>query len=142
MLFDTHWRESMVNEVSAAIDECFAERVTVCPVMPGKPNFQGTPIPDKAVTVAAVFLSPATLIRLGADRAREHGLSVPISTRKPSFSFGYGVLPFVTLQGYQIKRLCSGEIFEITDIQDDGVSRIVCLVNQMGREGGGHARFS
>jgi hypothetical protein len=143
MLFETNWRAGMMD-VSAAIDEVMGERVTVIPAKPPAVNFQAIADHSRAVTVTAVFLSPATLIRLGTDRTREHGLSVPISTRKPSFSFGYGVLPFDILQGYQIKRLCNGEIFEITDVQDDGVSRIVCPVNQMGREGGGpwYARLS
>lgn len=125
----------MQNEVSAAIDECFAECVRVIPVEPGPANFPGTPQPDTAVSATAVFLSPAMSIRMNTDRGREYGRSVPIiSTSKPTFSFSYGALPWTLYQGYQIMLPRTGEIFEVTDVQPDGVSRIVAQVTQVGRQ--------
>jgi hypothetical protein len=43
------------------------------------------------------------------------------------------VLPWPLMQGYRIKRR-SGDLYEITDIKPDGVSRIEVNVNQIGRE--------
>jgi hypothetical protein len=31
-------------------------------------------------------------------------------------------------------RLCSGELFEVTDVRPDGVARIVVKVTQLGRQ--------
>jgi hypothetical protein len=135
MLFDVNWRAGM-GDVSAAIDESFGEVVKVIPAEASKPNFPTIPDPSRAVTVTAVFTRQAKTVIMGDNHGRTRGgvsVSPLVSTSEPVFSFGYGVLPFPILQGYQIER-CNGELFEVTDVKPDGVARIVCPVNQLGRE--------
>jgi hypothetical protein len=85
-----------------------------------------------------VFTSKAETIVMG-EGGRVGGLSVSplISTSKPVFQFSYAVLhglPFILTQYHRITRLCSGELFEVTDIKPDGVSRAIILVKQLGRQ--------
>lgn len=133
-LFPTdNWRAGM-QDVSAAIDETMGELVKVVPCYVPKVNFPSEAQYDKAVTVVAVFKSPHTYA-LGGEHQRS-GLAVSplVSTRKPVFEFGYGVLPFRLQQYFRIIRLCNREMFEVTDIRPDGVSRIECGVKQLGRQ--------
>lgn len=130
------WRAGM-RDVSAAIDDTMGELVTVTPVTPGKPNFPGTAQPDKAVTVTAVFTSKAETILMGENNGKLHSghvISPLISTCKPVFQFGYGVLPWPLRQGYQIWLCRTGETFEVTDVKPDGVARITVNVVQLGRQ--------
>ncbi len=125
-----NWRQGM-QHVSAAIDETFGEVVTVTPMRPSKPNFPGEPEPEKAVTVVAVFTSPAREIVMGtADGVTP----VVISTSQPCFSFGKDVLPFPLRQGYRVRTCRLGEEFEVNDVRSDGVARIVCPVTQLGKQ--------
>jgi hypothetical protein len=136
MLFQEDWRQTMRDEVSAAIDESFGECVTVTPVNVPSPNFQSIPDESRAATVVAVFTHKAETAIMGGNHGRDSGrvsVSPLVSTSKPAFSFGYGVLPFRLLQGYRIER-CNGDVYEITDVKPDGVSRIEVSVNQMGKE--------
>jgi hypothetical protein len=92
----------------------------------------------KAQTVIAVFTSKAETIVMG-EGGRVGGLSVSplISTSKPVFQFSYAVLhgmPFALRQSHRITRLCSGEVFEVTDIKPDGASRVTETVVQLGRQ--------
>jgi hypothetical protein len=135
MLFETNWRAGM-GDVSAAIDDTMGECVTVIPVTVPAVNFPGIPDRSRAVTVMAVFTRQAKTLIMGENHGRTRGgvsVSPLISTSEPVVSFSYGVLPFPILQGYQIER-CNGELFEVTDVKPDGVARIVCPVNQLGRE--------
>ena len=138
MLFpDTNnWRAGM-QDVSAAIDETMGELVEVTPyVGTPVPNFAAVPDPSKAVTVTAVFTNKAAMVGMGESLGRigtGHALHPVISTNKPIFSFGYGVLPFPLRQGYRIMRLCDRSLYEIKDVQDDGVSRITTPVVMLGR---------
>ena len=96
------------------------------------------PDPARAVTVTAVFTSKAELVAMG-ESGRVGGLSVNplISTSKPVFQFSYAVLhglPFILRQYHRMTRVCSGETFEVTDIQTDGVSRATVKVKQLGRQ--------
>jgi len=128
-----NWRAGM-QDVSAAIDDAMGELVTVTPTRSGGVNFPSIPEPDKSVTVTAVFTrKPESAF--GASRT--HGgqtVSPLISTSKPVFQFGYSVLPFAIRQYYRITLLRTGELFEVTDVKDDGVSRLTVDVNQLGRQ--------
>lgn len=135
MLFETNWRGGM-QDVSAAIDEVMGECVTVIPAKPPAVNFQAIADRACAVTVTAVFTQrPKTIIGGGSHGGSRGNIQVSplISTSEPIFSFAYGVLPWPLMQGYQIER-CNGDLYEITDIKPDGVSRIEVSVNQIGRE--------
>jgi hypothetical protein len=136
MLFEGtgNWRAGM-QDVSAAIDDAMGELVTVTPVTSLGPNFASVAAESKAVTVTAVFTSKAKTVMMGNEhRFGGHTLSPLVSTSEPIFSFDYCVLPFPIKQSYRITRLCSGETFEVKDVQPDGVSRIVVKVVQLGRQ--------
>lgn len=129
-----NWRAGM-QDVSAAIDDAMGEQVTVTPAHSWKVNFPSVAELDKAVTVTAVFTSKAKTILMGNEgRIAGHSVSPLVTTSEPIFSFGYGVLPFTIRQSYRITRVCSGEMFEVTAAEPDGVSRIVCKVVQLGRQ--------
>ncbi|WP_338687770.1 hypothetical protein V5279_22590 [Bradyrhizobium sp. 26S5] len=134
MLFPTDWREAMQTEVSPAIDDAFGECVWVTPVEPGKPNFPAVPCPDRKVRVRAVYVAKATAVAFGEGRRMGNHDAYPlVSTRKPVFSFGYGVLPWPLTQGCRIAR-DNGEVFEVTDPRPDSVSRVEVDVVQLGRQ--------
>lgn len=129
-----NWRAGM-QDVSAAIDDAMGELVTVTPADVRKPNFPSVAEPDKAVTVTAVFTSRAKTVVMGSEgRIAGHSVSPLVTTSEPIFSFSYGSLPFTIKQAYRITRVCSGEMFEVTAAEPDGVSRIVCKVVQLGRQ--------
>lgn len=139
MLFPetNNWRAGM-QDVSAAIDESMGELVEVTPyVGTPLPNFPAVPDPSKAVTVTAVFTNRAKSIIMGENSGRiafGHSISPIVSTSEPIFSFGYGALPFPLRQGYRIMRLCNRALYQITDVQPDGVSRVEVRVSMLGRE--------
>lgn len=136
MLFpDTNnWRAGM-QDVSAAIDDSMGELVEVTPHNGTPvPNFPVVPDPARAVVVTAVFTNKAKSVIMGENNGRiasGHSISPIVSTSEPIFSFGYGALPFPLLQGYRIMR-CNRDLYEITDVRPDGVSRIEVMVKQLG----------
>lgn len=133
MLFEQEWRAGM-QDVSAAIDDVMGELVTVTPAFVSKPNFPAVAQPEKAVTVTAVFTSKAETAFAGG-RLRGGQMVAPlVSTSKPIFQFGYGVLPFAILQSFRIMLHRTGETFEVTNVRPDGVSRIEVSVVQLGRQ--------
>jgi hypothetical protein len=128
-----------MQDVAAAIDETMGELVEVTPIDSAatKPNFSAVMRPDKAVRAIAVFTSTPTHVfgkPSGGKYAGSYEVAPLITTSKPVFSFAYGALPFPLRQHCRIERCCSGELFEITDIQPDGVSRIACTVVRLGLE--------
>ncbi len=52
----------------------------------------------------------------------------------PVFQFRYGVLPWPLRQHYRIRLHRTDEVFEVTDVKPDGVSKIVADVVQLGRQ--------
>jgi hypothetical protein len=134
MLFPTtaNWRAGM-QDFSQAVDDTMGELVLVTPATPPKPNFPSIAEPSKAVTVVATFMSKAKTIIMGTEgKIGGHSVSPLVETSEPVFSFGYGVLPFPIRQSYRITRLCSGEVFEVTNVKPDSVSRICVHVVQLG----------
>lgn len=140
MLFPEHnnWRAGM-QEVSASIDETMGEQVQVIPyVGTPLPNFAAVPDPAKAVMATAVFTNKA-IIAFGEGKGRHIGgysLHTSVSTSEPIFSFSYGAVPFELIQGFRIMRLCNQALYEVTDVQRDGVSRIEVRVKMLGRAKG------
>lgn len=134
MLFQCNWRAAM-QDCSQAIDESMGELVTVTPANVQKPNFPSVPNSSLAVTVTAVFMRKSKAVLMGNEnRFGGHSLSPLVETSEPIFSFAIDALPFPILQSYRITRLCSGEVFEVTRPEPDGVARIVCKVVQLGME--------
>ncbi|MFS8081900.1 MAG: hypothetical protein ACMG51_00500 [Ginsengibacter sp.] len=135
MLFpDQSWRSGM-QDVSIAIDQSMGELVTVTPANVQRPNFPSVPDSSRAVAVTAVFMRKAKTVLMGNEhRLSGHSLSPLVETSEPIFSFSLDALPFPILQSYRITRLCSGEVFEVTKPESDGVSRINCKVVQLGKD--------
>ena len=137
-MMGSYWRDAM-QEVAAVIDETMGEPVTVTPVdfANTKVNFPKVMLPGQAVTVTAVFTSPArTLDMTPKGKGQSFQTGQHITTDKPSFGFRNGMLPFEAHQGMQIAVCRTGEIFEVTNVLPDAVSRIVCEVVQLGRRSG------
>jgi len=128
-----NWRAGM-QDVSAAIDDTVGELVTVTPTRSGGVNFPSIPEPEKSATVTAVFTRKATTALGGGSTFRGHNVMPLVSTSKPVFQFGYSVLPFAIRQYYRITLLRTGELFEVTDVKDDGVSRFTVEVNELSRQ--------
>lgn len=127
------WRAGM-QEVSAAIDETQGELADITLARVPKVNFPSIPDPSKSVTVVATFMNKAKTIIMGNEgQIGGHSLSPLVETSDPMFTFGYGVLPFSLMQAYRITRRCNGAVYEITNVKDDSVSRIVVNVVQLGR---------
>ena len=137
-MMGSYWRDAM-QEVAAVIDETMGEPVTVTPVdfANTKVNFPKVMLPGQAVTVTAVFTSPArTLDMTPKGKGQSFQTGQHITTDKPSFGFRNGMLPFEAHQGMQIAVCRTGEIFEVTNVLPDAVSRIVCEVVRLGRRSG------
>ena len=134
MLFPdaNNWRAGM-QDVAAAVEDTMGELVTVTPTMPRKPNAQSEPDNTRAVSAIAVFTSKASTA-FGPTRS-SGGVDIApmIDTREPVCQFAYNAVPFPLSQGYFIQRTCSGEVFEVTRVQPDGVSSVICHVVQFGR---------
>jgi hypothetical protein len=127
-----NWHAGMLG-VSASIDESFGELVRIIPTSK-RPNMQAKPQPEHAVEVLAVFSWRAKMVfkqNSGTAMQTQEGL---IETRVPIFDFSRDALPWGLQQLDIIERVCSGEKFEIKNVQPDGVSRIVVDVVQLGRQ--------
>jgi hypothetical protein len=126
------WLGEMQN-VSAEIDETFGEGVRII-TTERRPNFEPKPSPENAVDVLAVFSWRSKLIfkpNSGTAMQTQEGL---IETRVPIFSFSRDSLPWAPRQGDVIERLCSGEQFEVKNVEPDGISRITCPCVELGRQ--------
>lgn len=132
-----NWRSQM-QDVAAEIDGAFGESVTVTP-MTRTVNHSATVDNSRApVTVCAVFSWRSEMAFNNRNSRAVSSTNIDtaplISTRKPCFSFRFGVLPFALRQAYQITRLCDGSVFEVKEVKSDGVSRVEVEVVQLGRE--------
>ena len=79
------------------------------------------------------MVSREWLLEASAVAARQYDLAPLISTRHPVFSVKACDLPYQLRQSYRITRCHDQTIWEITDIQPDGVSRLSIDVVQLGR---------
>ncbi|MCW2284910.1 hypothetical protein M2323_002736 [Rhodoblastus acidophilus] len=127
----TNWLAGM-QDVSASIDQEFGEVVTIIPCKM-RPNFRPQPLEDHAVTLMAVF-SWRSLMVLKINSGTTTRADPMAESRKPVFSFSREALPWALNSGDLIRRECSGDVFEITGVEPDGVSRIVARTTQMGRQ--------
>jgi hypothetical protein len=136
-MFEQNWRHGMQN-AAAEIDNTFSEMVTITPTSRA-PNQMAKLDPTlRPATVCACFSWRSEMAFNNRDSRSLSSSTVEaaplISTRKPVFSFSFGVLPYALKQGYRIERLCDGSIFEVKDAKSDGVSRVQAEVAQLGLE--------
>lgn len=126
-----NWRAGM-QKASQAINRHMGELVLVTPTTSPGPNFPRTPQHERAAQGNAVYLAPHKAV----DLSRQTDAGPVVSTRAPRFEFELQhCLPFPLAQGYWIKRECNGELFEVTDVKNDSVSRVTCTCVQLGRQG-------
>ena len=122
-----------------AINDTMGERITVTPYV-AKPNFPAAPDATlPAFDIVAVFRNRASVAfdSKGSKRvSNRHDIDVAqlIRTSTPTLSFKTCELPFPLRQHYRIQRCATGDVFEITDIKPDGVSRIEADVVMLGRQ--------
>lgn len=136
-MIESNWRAEMQG-VAAGIDSTFGETVVVRATTRAVNRTAQIDNSIRPASVDAVFSWRAEMAFNGnANRGAalgDFGAAPLVSTRKPIFSFRFGVLPFPLRQGYRIERVCDGSTFEITDVKSDGVSRVEVSVVQLGRE--------
>jgi hypothetical protein len=118
-----------MQEVSQAITDTMGEAVRVIPTEIPAPNFPAVPQYPRAVIVQAVYIAPHKKVVMG----RYVDGAPVLSSRAPCFQFAFGALPFALKQKFWIVRLCSNEMFEITDVKSDSVAMITCDCVQLGR---------
>lgn len=135
----SQFRELAQALMNPQLDSHFGETVYV-KGMATRPNFPASPDPARP-PVAAVAIFTWKAAYTGAPPPRDQGeRRIPwhadraappeISTRIPQFSFAAPCAPTMK-RGDQILRR-SGELFEVTSVAPDGVSRLIVSCVQLG----------
>ena len=125
-----NWRDAMEG-VSADIDDEFGEAFLLTPVTT-RPNYQPEPS-GPPVLITGVFRDRSAEglgVHGNSAHAMEGGLHV--DSRQPIVSFDRDRLPFPPEDGTWVKRLATGSLYEVARSLPDGVSRVVCHLNQLG----------
>ena len=132
MTFADNWHSGM-QAAASAINEAFGETLTIIPC-DRQPNYEPQPHLDHAVTLTGVFSyrSVAVLDTGHGVVRRGHSPQAIVESRKPYARFAHRDLPWGLQQGDRIERCCSGEVFEVTSVQPDGVSSITVDLVQLG----------
>jgi hypothetical protein len=125
-----NWRAEM-QDVAAAIDDEFGEAFMILPMLPNA-NKVATPDPGiEAFQAIGVFSWRAAMARQGGTNQL---FEPALISRKPIASFSAKCLPCSLRRQWRIQRLEFGdELFEITGVFPDGVSRVDCHLTQLGR---------
>lgn len=132
MSYVTNWREG-IAAASAKIDALFGEALVITPCYQ-VPNYPAVPYLKESIEVQGVFSYKADFaLNTGDSFNHRRGGGGVVETRKPIASFSRAQTPWMLEHGDQIARLCDGSLFEIISIEPDGVARIVCNLNQLGR---------
>lgn len=133
------WQEpwgAAIGRVSADIDDEFGEPIVITPCT-ARPNFQAEPDPSRPpYAVKGVFRNRS------ATGLGQHA-GVKVDSRRPQVSFDINCLRYPLEQGTRVQRgrktigfvfSLGCDMFEVTSVEPDGVSRVVCHLNQLGRE--------
>lgn len=128
-MFQKEWRDMMVNSVSPEIDRLLGgEEITIIPTMQ-VPNTPSAPDYTKAKTLWAIFHWPAKMA-LTRD-------NVPVVSRVPEISIGYYQLGDYKIHAnYWIKVPRTGETFQVSKVEPDGVSCVRLTLTQIGLQPG------
>jgi len=130
--FIPNWRAGM-QAVSAAIDQNFGERLTLIACL-SRPNFPTEPDrATKPVTLQGVFsLRSELAFKSGGSPGRGDAPGL-VESRKPVASFAHADLPWAIQRGDRVKRETTGESYEVTRVEPDGVSRVVLHLVELGK---------
>jgi hypothetical protein len=115
---NSNWRAGM-QRVSQSINESFGEPLELIPCH-ARPNYPAEPYPDKAVTLCGV-ISQREHIGLQMAGGR---LTARVETEPLCASFARLDLPWAINHGDRIRRLCDNQLYEVSSVRDDGVSRV------------------
>lgn len=123
---DKGWRGKM-QDVAASIDEHLGgERLLITPVKQHKPNYQATYDHAAAFCVIGLFDLPSQDVKLNMEETK-------VSSRNPEAVISYEQLAGRTIgHEYLIKRVDTGDIYQVTQAQPDGVSSVVVELVQIG----------
>jgi|GEM_PF-2550117 hypothetical protein len=130
--FIPNWRAGM-QAVSAAIDQSFGERLTLIACL-ARPNFPTEPDASiKPVALQGVFsLRSELAFKSGGSPGRGEAPGL-IESRKPVASFSHADLPWQINRGDRVKRETTGEMYEVTRVEPDGVSRVTLHLVELGK---------
>ena len=118
--------EHAIGRVSADIDEEFGEPIVITPCT-ARPNFQAEPDPSRPpYAVRGVFRNRS------ATGLGQHA-GVKVDSRAPHVSFDRDRLRYPPEQGTRLQR-ADGNWFEVTSVEPDGLARVTCHLNQLGRQ--------
>lgn len=118
------WRVKMQDVARSIDDNLGAEELAITPVR-GVVNKTAEPIDSETFLCCGRF---NWRYEMALNQA-----GLPVSSRKPEFSIRYEQIAERTIaRGYRITRLCTGEVFEVANVKDDGVSRVEYDVVQQG----------
>ena len=125
------WHDEMQG-VADAINESFGEPLTIIP-MTCKPNYPPLPDPTKRpATLTGVFSIRSIETFTPYEKKNQGPGLVRVSTRNPVASFSLKDLPYSISRLYRIRRERDGAVYEITDLNSDGVSRVLLHLVQAG----------
>ncbi|MGJ0512279.1 hypothetical protein [Methylocystis sp.] len=124
---NSNWRAGMAR-VSQSIDDTFGEQLTLIPCH-ARPNYAAEPYADKAVTLCGVIAQKS---HLGFEMAGSR-LNARVEIASLCASFSRLDLPFAIHHGDRIVRRCDGQMYEVSSVNDDGVSRVECEIKCMGK---------
>ncbi len=122
-----NWRAGMAR-VSQSINDAFGELVELTPCH-ARPNYPAEPYADKAVTLCGVIAQKS---HLGFEMAGSR-LNARVETAPLCASFSRLDLPFAIHHGDRIVRRCDGQMYEVSSVSDDGVSRVECEIRCLGK---------
>jgi hypothetical protein len=124
---NSNWRAGMAR-VSQSINAAFGEQLTLIPCH-ARPNYAAEPYADKAVTLCGVI---AQRSHIGFQMAG-NALHARVETAPLCASFSRLDLPFAVHHGDRIVRQCDGQMYEVSSVDDDGVSRVECEIRCLGK---------
>ena len=120
------------ENVASTIDDAFGECVIVTPTV-FRPNHQPMPDASQAFQTIATFTWRSKIVFKQNSGAMLQQQEALIETRAPVFSFSRHNLPMSLQHLWQVTRLSDGNVFEISSVEPDGVSRILVQTKQLGR---------
>jgi hypothetical protein len=93
-----------------------------------RPNFPPAPDPTRPILeLQGVFEWTAQMIGVGLDQ-------VKVSSRNPTFTYMRCDLPYALRRADRLQRCSDASLFEVTNVEPDGVSGAVAELVQLGRQ--------
>lgn len=134
----SRWSETRLARLDAAVDQEYGDLWRFMP-MRARPNAPPSPDPDRAglSNIIATFTEYAAHVEpRGEGMYAANRVSAGISTATPCLNLSARVLgPLKLRRGDQAQRQCTGDVYEISDIQPNDDQRLVVMMKHLRREG-------